>query len=90
MNCGDLSNLAEKTKQELDAVWNAIGLTPAERQAQLDNLISEVRAVYNNRVESEEKLKTDMEKEIAQTHETILNIRKQLEMQGDYIAPTVS
>lgn len=90
MDCEDLSRLAEKTKQELDTVWNAIGLTPAERQAQLDNLIAEVRAVYNNRVHKEQATQAQMEQDIANMHDQILLIRKQLEIIGEYSAAQVS
>ena len=83
-----MSALADQAKKELNVEWDVIGLTPEERQAELEALASEVRAVYINRVQKEQALKQSMKDDIVRMTSEINAIRVRLENFEVFSAPS--
>ena len=75
----DLSNLAEQAKKNLNTEWDEIGLEAEERNAEIEALANEVRAVYMQRVQKEQAYKQSLKDDIVSMTNEINSIRSRLE-----------
>ncbi|KAL9186412.1 hypothetical protein ACHAXT_005650 [Thalassiosira profunda] len=59
-----LANLATTTTRDLDQIWDAVGVAPDDRAAQLQDLLEKVHGICDAKVAEEASMQEQFEKEI--------------------------
>lgn len=78
MNCDELISIAHETAKELDTIWTIIGSTADERNAHIQKLIMDVKAVYAGKVATEANVRDTMITKIAKMKQEILKVYEML------------
>ena len=78
-----LSALAHSTSQQLETVWDKIGLSPEERADQLTDLLSTFREACENKVAAEQEVMDNYRQMIAEYKQEIRDTSKALKLSVD-------
>ena len=69
--CSDFAALSASTESTLRSLWDEVGLGEAERTRQLQNLVAEVRGVFDRAVAEEEGIRAEYLGEVGRLREDI-------------------
>jgi hypothetical protein len=84
MSFQDLPDIATKTTETLEKLWDVIGVSQVDRQKQLDEIIVQIKGVYADAVKTEESRISQLKLDIATSIDRIDVIRSQLNQSGSY------
>ena len=84
MSFQDLPDIATKTTETLEKLWDVIGVSQVDRQKKLDAIIEQIKGVYSDAVKTEENNISDLKHQIAKCIDRIDSIRTQLNQSGAY------
>jgi Microtubule associated protein (MAP65/ASE1 family) len=73
-----LASLASSTGQQLEAIWDEIGLTPDNRAAHLSELMAKFRDLCDEKVSEEQNVVAMYRQSIAEGQEELQHLRKAL------------
>ncbi len=66
-----LLDISKETQIQLNILWDEIGLTPAERDIQLQQLTKDVVLLYQTKLKNERLLRDDLKNQVVQSIESI-------------------